>query len=401
MNRLPHLSVWVLYATVFTLPMFMRVNNFLLGAFIVLTLGETLWKGRFASLGKNLIQGLPIIVFFGLAVVGAFREWNLEGFALLEKHWSLLLVPLAMLSVPQRYALRKRSVFLAFVWGCTATLIICYGHVIWNMLRAGEPLDYFYRWRYLGQQFTAVADTHPTYLAVFVVIAVFFLLQDRGTSYILKSILIPFLVLGLFQLASRIALFLCVLLLLFLLIQRIRKSNWQLASLVFGLVFGSLLVTYYGSDYLNRRIFSTAVIKDERRLARWEVSYEIFKAHPVLGVGYKQIKPMRNAGYLEKGLKGAAAEEDNAHNQFLEYLSTQGAVGGFVYGLSMMYLFLLAIYRRDVLFGFVFFAFLIASSTESMLVRIKGIEYLAVFGTLFICTVYSQNQKPESKVRLE
>ena len=388
-------DLWLLLATVFTLPMFMRLNNLLLGAFIALAFIGVLRRGQLRETGNSLVRGLPIVVFFGLALLGAFRAFSPAQFGLLEKHWALLLVPLAMLPDPGRYALRKRSLFLAFVWGCAVTLLICYGNLIWEMLSLGEPLTDFFKRKHLGQQFTVAADTHPTYLAVFLVVSVFFLIQDKRSSQTLKSILIPFMILGLFQLASRMALFLCILLLLFLIAQRVRRNDWQLASLIFGLTFGSLLVTYYGSDYLKTRIFTTDAITDERRFARWEISYEIFKEHPVLGVGYEKVKTLRNTAYLELGLKKAARANDNAHNQFLEYLSTQGAVGGFVYGLSIMYLFLLAIYRRDVLFGFVFFAFLVASSTESMLVRIKGIEYLALFGTLFLCTVYSRKTEHE------
>ncbi|MBC2838240.1 O-antigen ligase [Robiginitalea sp. SC105] len=382
-------ALWLFYATVFTLPMFMRINNLLLGAFILVAIVGNLRRGLLSKMKRNLIFGLPVVAFFGLAVLGAFRDTSLENLGFLEKHWSLLLVPLAMLPDPQPFMERKRAIFLAFMWGCTATLLICYTQVIWEMISGGEPPSYFFRWRHLGSRFTKGADTHPTYLAVFVVVSVFFLIQDKKSSITLKSILIPILILGLFQLASRIALFLCILLLLFLIVERVRRNNWQLASLVFGLVLGSLLVNYYGSDYLKQRIFASDVITDERRFARWEVSYEIFKDQPVLGVGYAKIEHLRRIGYLEKGLDRAASDNDNAHNQFLEYLSTQGAVGGIVYVLCLMYLFLLAIFRRDILFAIVFFALLVAGSTESMLVRIKGIEYLAVFGTLLMCIVSS------------
>jgi O-antigen ligase len=263
------------------------------------------------------------------------------------------------------------------------------------MISGAEPLSYFFRWRHLGHQFTEVADTHPTYLAVFIVVSIFFLIQDSKTSNNLKSILIPLLILGLFQLASRIALFLMILLVIFILVKRFRGNKWQTASVVFGIVFGSLLVIYYGSEYLTSRIFSENAIVNDRRMIRWEVSYEIFKNDPLVGVGYDRITSLRREGYLHYGFEAGALEEYNAHNQLLEFLSTQGAIGGFIYVTSLAYLFFLAIYQRQVLFAFVFFAFFIACSAESMLVRIKGIEYLAIFGTLFLSVVYSSNPADE------
>lgn len=395
MTTIERITISLLFATVFTLPMYMRVNNLILGGFLVAALVLALQKGTFRDLGKGLYLGLPIVVFFGLAIFGAFRDFSLDNFQYLEKYWSLLLLPMVMLAIPGFYARHKPAIFKALLWGCITTLLICYGAAVWEMISGSEPLSYFFRWRHLGHQFTDVADTHPTYLAVFIVMVIFFLIQDTSASYLLKSIAVPFLILGLFQLASRIGLFLLILVLVFVLIQRIRHNRWQVAGVVFGLVLSGLLVQYYGSEYLTRRLFSAEAISGDRRVARWEISYEIFKDHPLAGVGYRKLKPLRQQAYIKGGFDQAAAEEYNAHNQFLEYLSTQGAIGGIVYGLSLTYLFLLAIYRRDILFGFVFFAFLVANTTESMLVRIKGIEYFALFGTLFLCTVFSPKTEHE------
>jgi O-antigen ligase len=81
----------------------------------------------------------------------------------------------------------------------------------------------------------------------------------------------------------------------------------------------------------------------------------------------------------------AAASEFNAHNQFLEYLSTNGAIGGFVYIATLGFLLLLSIYKRDTLFTLIFLLFILANLTESMMVRIKGIEFYAIFTLLFLC----------------
>ena len=394
------LKLWLLYATVFTLPMYMRVNNILLGAFILAGIADNFSHLRYRDIKDTLIRALPVLAFFFLAVLGAFRTFSPDGFSYLEKYWSFLLLPLAMLPDMRTFADKERTVFLALVWGCTATLLICNVNVVYEMITRNEPASYFFRWRHLGHQFTEVADTHPTYLALFIVTSVCFLVQDRNSSYALKSILIPVMVLSLFQLASRMALIILLLLLLFMLAEQISKRQWQLAAIVFGLVFGGLLVFYYGSEYLTSRFFSEEAITNDRRIDRWEVSYEIFREHPVIGVGYEEVKTLRKEGYERHGFVQAASEDYNAHNQFLEYLSTQGVVGGFVYGVSMMYLFFLALNRSNFLFSFMFLAFLIANLSESMLVRIKGIEYLAIFGSLFLCIARSTEDEDFYNARL-
>ncbi|MBT8314583.1 MAG: O-antigen ligase family protein [Maribacter sp.] len=385
----------LLYLVVFSLPMYMRVNNILLGIFISWAVLDNIINGRYSGIRTMFLRGLPILVFFFLAIVGAFRSFSLENLSYLEKYWSFLLLPIALLPDLEACAVRKRSLFIALTWGCLATLLICYTNVVWEIISREEPASYFFRWRHIGHQFTEIADTHPTYLAMFIVTSICFLAQDRKSSYTMKSIVIPILILSLYQLASRMALIILALLLIFIIVQWLRKNKWQLAAVLFGLVFGGLLVFYYGSDYLKQRYFSKESIMNDRRIARWEVSYDIFKEYPVWGVGFKEIKPLRKEGYLTYGFTHAASEDFNAHNQFLEYLSTQGVVGGFVYGVSMMYLFLLAVYQRDLLFAFIFFAIIVANLSESMLVRIKGIEYLALFGTLFICSIYSVRKEDE------
>ena len=144
-------------------------------------------------------------------------------------------------------------------------------------------------------------------------------------------------------------------------------------------------------------MFSVDAILDEKRVQRWEVSYQIFKENPFIGVGYGKIETVRKEKYREGGYSLAEANELNAHNQFLEYLSINGAIGGFVYAIALGFLFLFSIYKRDHLFTFVFFAFFLANLTESMMVRIKGIEYYAIFTTLFLC---SQTRNPSTYDRL-
>lgn len=154
-----------------------------------------------------------------------------------------------------------------------------------------------------------------------------------------------------------------------------------------GIFLCAALFWVFGSYYMKSSMFSVDAVLDEKRIERWEVSYDIFREYPVLGVGFANIEQVRKEKYLDGDYSLAAENDLNAHNQFLEYLSVNGAIGGMVYVICVGFLFLLSIYKRDHLFTFVLFAFIIANLTESMMVRIKGIEYYAIFGTLFLCSL--------------
>ena len=386
-------KIWLLYAVVFTLPMYMKLNNIILGVFIVFSLIDIIFVSKKLNFKKYLAYGWPIIGFFVLAVLASFRTMEIDNIKSLETHWSLLFVPLLMLSENELYQVNRRSIFMSLIWGCLATLVICYANLVLNIVQSGEPLRDWLQDQYFPHGFTEIADTHPAYLSLFLVTAILFLIQDRQLGKILRYVLLIFFLFGLFQLACKMALLLFVLFLFFIAVRNIKHYKQQLLVLVVGVSLCTSFFWSFESYYMQNRMFSVDAIFDEKRGQRWEVSYQIFRENPFTGVGYHKIDKVRKEKYEEGGYSLAAANDLNAHNQFLEYLSVNGAIGGFVYAIALAFLFFLSIYKRDHLFTFIFFAFFLANLTESMMVRIKGIEYYAIFGTLFLCSLGMGSQK--------
>lgn len=386
---------WLLYMVVFTLPMYMRLNNYLLGVFILL--GVLTMPFKYKKIKVEVLKdGWPIFGFFILAVIGSFYGATFSnGIKLLEKYWAFLLVPLIMLAEKHEYGKRRENIFLSLVIGSVVTLLICYGNLIYEMVSRNEPITYFFRWRHLGHQFTEIADTHPTYLGVFVVISIVFMFKSKKMGHAIKIPLILFFLFGLFQLASRIALFLAILFLILLVVNRTKKQWALVAILSLGIVFGILVFKKMGSKYVKDRLFTVESALNDKRFQRWDASYEIFKENPFFGVGFSRIESIRHDKYMEYGFEVAARQDLNAHNQFLEFLSRNGVVGGFVYVCSLGFLLLLSMYRGDYLFSLIFFVFIIANVSESMLVRIKGIEFFAIFATLFLCGIQQNKLEKE------
>ena len=375
--------------------MFMRLNNILLGLFLLIGLIDALFFIRPFSLKSIFSRGWPVMVFFLLAILATVQDFDSSSFKYLEKYLSFILVPMAMLNDREEFDRRRTTIFKSLVWGCLATLIICYGSVAYHMIANGEPFEYIFRWKYMGHQFTAVAESHPTYLGIFIVTSILFLIQDTSIGRNIKWPMYLLLVIGLFQLASRTALLLLVIFVLFLVINKIKTYKVQLLALIIGIVGSVALLVTVGSKYMEDRIFSLEAVTDSNRIERWEVSYEIFRENPLTGVGYKRVKELRKDKYEERDLPISAATEYNAHNQLLEYLSTNGAIGGFIYVISLSYLVLMSMLRRDNLYIFIFLIFILANCTESMMVRIKGIEFFAIFTTLFLCSRLSRPKENE------
>lgn len=393
LNKYKH---WIFYMVVFTLPMFTRLNNTLLILFIVLGLVEIVIMKNRIGISNFLFKSWPVIVFFGLSLLASFRTFDLQALKFLENHWSLLFIPFVMLTNAHGYHSKRRELFIALLTGTTLTLLICNVNHVLEMISNKIAFVNWFNQEYFGHEFTQIADTHPIYLGLFVITSILFLIQDTKLKKWVKILLLTILLAGLFQLMSKVTLLLFVLFLLYVGVVSLKKYKQQSMVLIMGLAICAFVLFVFGKDYMKNQMFFVDTIIDEKRIERWEVSYEIFREHPFIGVGYGKIDQIRKEKYIEGDYPLAAANDLNAHNQFLEYLSIDGAIGGFAYAISLVFLFLLSVQRRDHLFTFVFFAFILANLTESMMVRIKGIEYFAIFASLFLCSGLVSGKRPDN-----
>lgn len=377
---------YTLFAVLFTLPMFIRLNNILLVAYFALFIFEGGFKMKLENLKRNYRLMLPLVLIFLLAVLAALnRPESIGGlFKGLEKYWGLLVFPITVISCPEIYNKEWRQLFTALLWGCMATLGICYANAVYEMIIGNEPLHYFWRFRHLNHQFTAIADTHPAYLGLFSVVSITFLFMESSYKKWAKTVLCFILLLGLLQLASRTALLSVVLIGVILLWSRIKTHRKEIAISFGALALVGLLFMNTASGFMKERLVSIQNIKNDQRISRFEVSYDIFTEYPIFGVGFASKNEVRKQKYLENGFVTAARKNYNAHNQFLEYLSINGIIGGFVFLGVFGYLFIIAWKKRQFFFFWTFILFFIANLTESMLVVIKGIEFFFITVSLLI-----------------
>lgn len=389
------LKTLLLFLISFTLPMYMKVNNILLAVYIVTMLFEGIFNKSLKISKTTFKSALSITVFFVLSLIASLDSERIIIIKYLEKYWCLLLIPLLFISQKEFYRNYHVVLFKGLVYGCLTTLIICNLNVFYELVVNSEPIEYIFRWRHLGHEFTHIADTHPAYLGLFICTSVYCVLNDTiGFKKPLKWMLLGAFTVGVFQLASRTALLIYALVWGVYLFKMFLKSLKQISLLAVVLLGVVLMFFTFGSPYLKERVFSyNSVIKDNR-IERWQVSYDIFLEHPVFGIGFKNIKIERAKKYIESGYEIAAQKEYNAHNQIFEYLSLNGILGGIVYIAVFIFLLSLTIKYKDPVFKFLFAAFFMANLTESMMVRIQGIEYFALFGSLFL-SKYNQKSMGE------
>jgi len=384
LKTITQIKNYTFYAVLFTLPMYTRLNNIFLFIFFALFLLEGQFGYKWANLKRHYKAVIPLAPFFLLALIASLNHPGDSIFKHLEKYWSFLLIPITIISCLDYYSEKWRELFEALFLGSIITLVICYSNVAYEMLSKEEPLHYFLRWRHLNHEFTAIADTHPAYLGVFIVCSIVFILLEATYKKLWKIVAIVFLSLALVQLASRIAILSFVIVTIIFLLSKV-KRKWKeiLIGLAIVGVFGTFLY-YSASSFLKDRLISVESFENDERFSRHKVSFEIFKEYPIFGIGFARKDEIRIEKYNKYGFTVAAQEKYNAHNQLFEYLSINGIIGGLSYILVALYL-LYTCWKRQSLFYFLILViFFVANITESMLVRIKGIEFLAITVSLLM-----------------
>jgi O-antigen ligase len=364
--------------------------------FFALFILEGGFKIKLGNLKKNYRLIVPLLLIFLLALLAALNPPESVGrvFKDLEKYWGLLVVPITFIACKEAYNKEWRNLFAALLWGCIATLFICYVNVVYEMIAGNEPLHYFWRWRHLNHQFTEIADTHPAYLGLFAVVSIAFLFMESSYRKWVKLVLCFILLLGLIQLASRMALLSATVLAVFLLWTKIKTHGKEIAIGLGLLSVVGLLFMNTASNFMKNRLVSLQNIENDQRISRFKVSYDIFTEYPVFGVGFAHKDEVRKEKYVDNLFITAALEKYNAHNQFLEYLSVNGIIGGIVFLGVFGYLFFIAWKRKQYFFLWLILLFFIANLTESMLVRIKGIEFFAITVSLLIILKKKEETTP-------
>mgnify|MGYP006425169403 CR=1 FL=1 len=375
---------YLIFLVCFTLPMYMRLNNIILGIFIVSCIINSINKKHVQK--PNFLKAYtPVLAFFALVVIASSIGENPSFFKFLESYWSFILTPVAFWLWDPDYLKLKKYAFYGLLTGCIITLLICYVNAIYELIIYQEPVSYFFRWRHLSHRFTEIADTHPAYLGLFICTSTYYVLfQLKDTNTKLKVAIILFFFLGMFQLSARLALAIFLLTLLTFSIYYFRRN---LKYIISGIILVSLSVLIFisqGSEYFKERLFSLESITKDARFKRLEASYVVFREKPILGVGFENIDQQRVKRYKKEGFQTAADKGYNAHNQFFEYLSINGIIGALTYLGVFLYLVIKAHQDRNYLFMYIIVTFFVANLTESMLVRIKGIEYFSIFISLFL-----------------
>lgn len=355
------------------------------------------------GISKEKIKRIPkqwwiFTLVFLLSVLGYVysTDRGRAGF-LLERQLTILLFPILLPLAIDITEQKVKTIFQFFTLSCVAALLFLF-YTCFAFLRSHHmPFSDIVQPQFYNHSFTKPIGIHATYLALYVSLCIVFLLSNliRTKTILQKAfsiIIISFLALGLFFLASRntiIATVIIVLLVfpIFSVRHKLRFFVIAFLSIVGFLFLGNKM------NYISAR-FSHELIEDlqpnnhytlqnpEPRIMRWQCAIELIKKRPIIGYGTGDEIPRLEELYLKKNMKVSLAEEFNVHNAYLSMLLKNGIVGLIIFMAMFVFFFKTAIQNHDFLYLSFLLLLVIGFITENILDANKGIFFFAFFNTL-------------------
>ena len=286
-----------------------------------------------------------------------------------------------------------------FVYGVFLAMIVCLLNAFYvngvEGINAGRGLKHFNAWYFSNHLLVKPIDFHPTMFAFVTAIVLHLgVLQILGVSNdnlkVFKNklwaiIMSVFLFVFLLALSSRNVLFFSLISIFIIVIRTILKSKNYKLLLYFGLASIVLITVELSVNHVNRRrvLDLLQLTKNPSEMSFGGSSFrmacttalyeELVKDNWLLGIGSGRNEKRFNEAYLKYDLSVAAEENYNAHNQYLETLIYNGAIGLLLL-LAMYFIVFRFTLKNRLLFGFIIgYLLLTVALTESILERQKGI----------------------------
>ena len=379
------------YLFVGTLPLFLSINTIAIWIFVVSSFIVLGFKKRKEILWKRRAFIIPFILLFSLYIIGLWTSSNTDiALKNISRVLTLLLLPTIILS-HNKEDFNFKKIYYSLGAGLLTGMLICWGFVIESILTNATPLrqaPYFFEWIYSNWNLVKPIGVHPNYFALLIVILVLAIIKTEELKFLRKNklklilLLIPFF-LFLFELSSRVAMLVFVLVITVSVLQnRSRKKGILIGLFIVGLILLSVKFDYLGNKF-SGLVDGRGNVKVER-IQRWDFIIREFKKEDklILGVGSGDTEEIYTRAYIKGNFKTALIEGYNAHNQFVEFLVSNGFFGLLVFVWVLLFFALKTKLRGEALSFFI--TIVLLSFIESFLCRAKGVFIFSFFISFFL-----------------
>lgn len=374
------------------------------------------WREKMKAIRERPhLKGM--LLFFLVIVISVLLSDNTnKAFSFLDPRLSLFYFPLAIGTLSLRKQFRDR-VLLGFAWLTTAVGLFC---LVFGLNRSGwlqNPALLY------NDSLTEPLGQQSIYIALLVnfsiyIFGYFILIRPARYKWAMVAATL-FLFAFSYLLASRIMMgTLYVVTIGFALFYILSRKNFRTGILVlFLLAAGAFLSLKFFPQTLNRFRELTHTKFDFKstgreshynmafdstqwnganfRMAAWQCGWELFRAHPVMGVHIGDKRDALFEVYRKKNFQFALQTNKNVHNNYLDILYSMGLIGLLAFLTGWIFLpLLLALKKRDGLTALVIMTFAAAWITENYFDRNLG-GMLTGFFIPFLLTIYGKGQEDQ------
>jgi O-antigen ligase len=338
-------------------------------------------------------------ICYFLHAVGLLYTENLnQGFFVLQKKLSLLVVPMIFLFGPKSKSVK--TVLFTFAISCTCATIVCMAIAVFQVLINRDVSFLFYH------NLSGIVGMHASYLSMYLCFAIAILLFDldsnRGVAQkkqIVSYTAIGIMLLGMFLLSARTQQMILILELGLFAIYYMSKRYGVFLSTTSGFVVSFVIFLIIVLIPHNRERFKQAINyksqysigtkwgENQIRLPIWSCALSLIRERPFFGFGTGDGEDELQKCYIENSYTSLTYFPDtrfNAHNQYLETTLQLGSFACLFFLASLVWPMAFSFLTKNYVYIVLVSIFGISCLTESMLERQQGVSFYAFFVSLLI-----------------
>lgn len=353
----------------------------------------------------NKLLFILFILFFAWQIIGMLYSDNpKEGWRNITIRLSLFLFPLVLISPGDMIRRKVTTLLRLFALSTFFYLIICFGYALYRSINFQNGILTFnphlpvYTWLNYFYASELAIFQHPSYLSMYALLSVFIAFEsffDRLVSknqrifWLLVSII---LLVSIYLLSSRAGILATIITvpLYFSYKYRIMDVNRKVGLFVLLSIFilVPILISNPRLNYYfkgeSKKEWSNKMLK-ESRIIIWKAAFNIIRHNVVFGVGTGDIQDELNKEYKRIGDTDLALDKNlNAHNQFIEVLLANGLIGLILFFSLFGMMLYISISERNLIYMMFILIVLFSFLFESMLNRLAGVSFFALFSFLLV-----------------
>jgi hypothetical protein len=399
---------WVLMVIVAILPLYYWYLPPFIILLAILWILENISRFRtyFSERSSHRVLMALFIALFLWQTAGLIYSQDIKlGVSNIFGRLSFVAFPLILFNPSRKIKENNHFLLKVFVLSTLLYVLICFGYALIRSLSVVDgsivfnphPSEYEWNSYFSGSDFTF--SIHPSYLAMFVVLAAFISFEagKKSTSVLAGQIgwyfLGFFLIISLFFIASRAGILAGILLmLLYATVNIFRTGKSKILWIGIIIIMISLLPLFRNNDrveYVLKNITyyfsgSSEDGQTDDRIIAWQSSVKLIKQNPVFGVGIGDVRAELVKEYERVNAKTLSSQRLNVHNQFLEIFLENGIIGFVIFLWIFGLMILLAFREKNLLYGIFIVMMVIFFMFETVLYRLAGVAFFSLFSFLLL-----------------